>query len=573
MTESTDHTAPLRHMSLLTQADRPDIEEIQKYLNKTYGTYHPEFKVDVDGIPGIGTLRAITVGAQVELGWSGDQLDGVFGDSMAGVIPAITPGIDEKANEKFIKLVQCGLRCKGYQASTADSSGFGKYNAQTQSGVDALRKDADYTFYRKGDGGTQNGGASIVDSQVWKSLCRQMDFVKLAAGDESIREIQRHLNRNYQPLVGLNSSDGFMTPLSARALIKAVQQECGLEREQCDGRWGPTTSAHLPSSVNASSSSAWHNLITFGLYINGYDVEVAKPTWATALAKANQFSEFMLLSTSASPGKDRIAPSTIAALFVSYGDQNRGRSSMPYDPGAVRFGIDLATPLTGMSKTLVDSNTGLGKLAPQFVARYMQNAPQPVHDKELTPEEIEEIFSLEVVDGIYSSPMGIVPIWQTSANSREYFTTAQGTKDAQLANDRGDYLSIPDDITIYYAVDFDAYDEATILDILAYFTRVNTETERIGGRPIGVYGPRQVCNEVAKNGSATASFVANLSSGWSSNIGQGMPQSWSLDQYNAITGVKLYNDSDGSFAKEVDLDQVLHSERHGKMWMGEGIIN
>ena len=138
---------------------------------------------------------------------------------------------------------------------------------------------------------------------------------------------------------------------------------------------------------------------------------------------------------------------------------------------------------------------------------------------------------------------------------------------------RGDYLSIPDDITIYYAVDFDAYDEATMLDFLAYFTRVNTETERIGGRPIGVYGPRQVCNEVAKNGSATASFVANLSSGWSSNIGQGMPQSWSLDQYNAITGVKLYNDSDGSFAKEADLDQVLHSERHGKMWMGEGIIS
>lgn len=576
MADPTNHNSPADHRNssvsvspLLAQADRPDIEDIQKYLNETYGANHPEFKVDVDGIPGIGTLRAITAGAQIELGYTGNDIDGVYGDAMAADIPDITPDTDEDANEKFIKLVQCGLRCKGYRASTADSSGFGKYNLITRSGVDALRSDANYTFYRKGSGGTEDGGTDVVDSQVWKGLCRQMDFVKLPAADDNIREIQRYLNLNYQPSTGLNPADGVVTPTTSRALIKAVQSQIGVNP---DGFWGDEVASHLPSELTSSSSSAWRDLITFALYINGYGVDVTDPNWSENLGNAFEFAKFMLLAIDASPS-DNITASTIAALFVSYGNQNRGKTTMPAESTPPpRYGIDLATKLNGISKTLVNPEAGLGKLGPEFVARYMQNAPQPVHDKELTPEEIEQVFSHRLTNGSYTTPIGIVPIWQTSANSLDYFTPEQGTKDARLAKDRGDELGIPNDITVYFAVDYDAYGD-DIGTIVSYFTRLNTENEAIGGRPIGVYGPRLVCNEVSSSGGATASFVANLSYGWSSNIGQPMPTNWALDQYNTIK-VQFYNDSDGSNAgDEKEIDQVLNSDRHGKMWMGEGSVD
>lgn len=112
---------------------------------------------------------------------------------------------------------------------------------------------------------------------------------------------------------------------------------------------------------------------------------------------------------------------------------------------------------------------------------------------------------------------GIAPIWQTSANSADYFVPGQGAADAKAANARADMLKVPDNVTIYYAVDFDAFG-ATITDkVVPYFQEIAAETTN--RRPIGVYGPRAVCNVLHSKGLASASYVGDLSYGWTGNLG------------------------------------------------------
>lgn len=41
--------------------------------------------------------------------------------------------------------------------------------------------------------------------------------------------------------------------------------------------------------------------------------------------------------------------------------------------------------------------------------------------------------------------------------------------------------------------------------------------------------PRAVCNRMEQEGLASASYVGNLSYGWTGNLGQPMPDNWAID--------------------------------------------
>ena len=66
---------------------------------------------------------------------------------------------------------------------------------------------------------------------------------------------------------------------------------------------------------------------------------------------------------------------------------------------------------------------------------------------------------------------------------------------------------------------------------------------------IGVYGPRGVCNKTKEKGLTVSSFVGDMSSGFSANIGNILPRDWAFDQ---IATIKL-----GSGDGEIEIDKDI----------------
>ena len=66
---------------------------------------------------------------------------------------------------------------------------------------------------------------------------------------------------------------------------------------------------------------------------------------------------------------------------------------------------------------------------------------------------------------------------------------------------------------------------------------------------IGIYGTRNVCNRVtaASGTNILYSYVADMSYGWSGNLGFKMPKNWTFDQFVEYS------------AAGVDIDQVASS--------------
>ncbi|WP_054639938.1 glycoside hydrolase domain-containing protein [Lactococcus fujiensis] len=160
--------------------------------------------------------------------------------------------------------------------------------------------------------------------------------------------------------------------------------------------------------------------------------------------------------------------------------------------------------------------------------------------KNLTASEISLIINAGI---------SIFPIYEDGGYILTHFTASQGDIDGLTASLTAKELGIPYGTTIYYAVDVDIEDGNIEGTVIPYFKNVYSQTTALGYR-VGVYGTRNVCLKVSNAGYATASFVANMSTGWSGNLGFAMPHNWSFDQYNEFTM------GTGAGALPVDQDTV-----------------
>ena len=69
-------------------------------------------------------------------------------------------------------------------------------------------------------------------------------------------------------------------------------------------------------------------------------------------------------------------------------------------------------------------------------------------------------------------------------------------------------------------------------NVLPHFKGIVDSVAEAGGQYlVGVYGARNVCSRVAAAGHSTASFVSDLSSGYSGNYGYTLPADWAYDQF------------------------------------------
>jgi peptidoglycan hydrolase-like protein with peptidoglycan-binding domain len=72
-----------------------------------------------------------------------------------------------------------------------------------------------------------------------------------------------------------------------------------------------------------------------------------------------------------------------------------------------------------------------------------------------------------------------------------------------------------------------------------------------GGYRVGIYASRNICTRIAQAGYAVASFVSDMSTGFSGNLGFPIPDNWVFDQFHEISG----------YRGKWDLDRVAYSGR------------
>ena len=488
----------------------------QKWLNQEYGDVPGFGSVTENGKTGWNTIYGLTRALQHELGIT--SLANNFGSQSQAAYKKNILKKQDGVTDNMYAILQGALWCKGY------SPGYNfDYNRITQTvTVNAVFDEdvEDAVIEMKTDAGLINPDG-VVTLNTMKALL-SMDAFKLLksyGGKEVIRKMQQKFNREYEEYIGLMPCDGVYGRSTNKAVIYVLQAIEGMSPDVATGNFASKTQASCPdipyqktSSAAKSYSGSYYTdsqisdfieLLQFGMYVNG----VGDGTINGIFDSKTQQNVTTFQKKFALPVTGKVDLTTWLSLFVSYGDKNR-----------TALACDCATKLTeAKAKTLYDNGY-------RYVGRYLTKVPGGL-DKDITLEEAQIILN---------AGLNFFPIYQTVGTKKEYFTAEQGASDANAAIEAARKLGVPNGTIIYFAVDFDALDVDITNNVIPYFAKVH-ETMEKSIYKTGVYGVRNVCTRVSDKGYAYSSFVSNLSSGFSGNLGFPMPNNWAFDQFATVT--------------------------------------
>lgn len=458
--------------------------EFQQWMNATYKN-HREWKGSPeDGKHGGNTVFSMIQAIQAEIGY--DNLSGNFGSGTLSNVPVMELG---REFDNFTVILKGSLWRAGYAAGNM----FNKISNETVNAIKKIQKDI---------GISQTGQ---VDGYLWKALMTTDGYVTTwSGGSETLRKAQQQLNNitvygyNFAKdyLIGYLPCDGLGGRKLSTSIIKLIQARIGYSPSSATGNLGPATQSALPNLYN--QTSFFTKIARIALLANTYDVDSITEEWSEDLTFAlKQFQLDMNLSING-----RLNFETWMALLISYGDKNR-----PFK------GIDTRFELT---QERIDLIKGMGV---EIVGRYINGTDFKI----LRPDEPQRIIN---------NNLKLLPIYQESGDSINYFNYELGVKQANNAVVQLLKFGIPYGSTLYFAVDFDAQQHEIVSNILPYFEGVKNT---LRGFSVGVYGTRNVCEMVIKNGYAKLAFVSNMSSGYSGNLGFKMPNQWAFDQFDEIS--------------------------------------
>lgn len=270
-------------------------------------------------------------------------------------------------------------------------------------------------------------------------------------------------------------------------------------------------------------------LIKYALCCNGYSVNYYNATWTDELEGIIETFQ----SDYALPRTGRGDLDTWMSLLLSKGNTDRAA-----------LGCDCATILTA---------TKAGKLYDagyRYVGRYLTgnvNVNGSLISKALTISELNIIFD---------AGLKVFAIYQSGVPSVNYFSYEQGQLDATFALNAAVSLGIPYHEKIYFAVDYDMTKPQITTNVLPYFRGIRNIINNNNNKySIGIYGARNVCTRVCSAHLASSSFVADMSTGYSGNMGFPIPKNWAFDQFYEISS---FISPDGNFA----IDKDAYSRRY-----------
>ncbi|MCY9298030.1 DUF1906 domain-containing protein [Bacillus inaquosorum] len=489
----------------------------QQWLNETYSGKHGYNPVEESGKTGWDTIYGLTRALQIELGIS-EPADN-FGPTTQRLFKPLKRQAPDSEPSNMNFILQGALWCKGF-----NPGGFtGVFYEKTENAVKEFQKAAGLT--------TQDG---IVTTLIMKALLDMSAFKLVSGGDSRIRQIQQNLNRDYNDYIGLMPCDGLYARDTNKALIYALQKEEGMSTSVANGFFGNGTTSLCPTLTPGDSRTGFVLIVQYALYCNGksFDPGEFDGKYGVGVVSAvKAFQEFMCL-----PQTGYADMPTIKALLSSSGDTTRTASA-----------CDTATIITA-EKAQTLRNNGY-----KTVGRYLTGnvrTSNGLTSKALTSEELSVIVD---------AGLKVFPIYQDGGYESSYFVKDQGTRDAYSAASAARRLGFPSGTTIYFAVDFDAYDYEVTDKIIPYFQEIKsafTKVQTFSTAPkyeIGVYGPRNICIRTSEAGLTKYSFVANMSTGFSGNLGYPMPNNWAFDQF--------YEGTIGSGSGSIGIDKDGFSGR------------
>lgn len=463
--------------------------------------------VEENGKTGWPTIYALTRALQIELGI--EQTADSFGPTSRRLYAENPLRRKDGALDRKYAILQGALWCKGY-----DPGHYSSENPNGLIGAEFDEKVERAVLELKRDAGIQNPDG-IVTTNFMAALL-SMDAFKLLSsygGKQAVREFQQEMNRKYEEYIGIMPCDGVYGRNTNKAVLYALQAEEGLPVGVANGNFGPTTKKCCPTIpyggaqkdyygqiYSAVQISQFTRILKFGLYVNGFGDGNFSGEISSSVISHFQKHHAIPVTGVADLG-------TWLSIMISCGDTSR--------PAVA---ADCATILDEYkARTLATSGY-------EIIGRYLTGTIGQGISKALTKEEIKIIFDFG---------LRFFPIYQTSARSEAYFTPEQGAEDAVAARAAAESFGIPSQTIIYFAVDFDAMDYQITDRIIPYFRAVN---QAMGAQyKIGIYGARNICSRVAKAGYSVSSFVGDMSTGFSGNLGFKIPDDWAFDQFATVT--------------------------------------
>ncbi|MFE6636171.1 glycoside hydrolase domain-containing protein [Streptomyces tendae] len=486
----------------------------QRWANATYSGVAGYVRCAEDGITGWGTMNALTMGLQHELGIS--PVVASFGPTTLSRLEALGPlHVSWAQNANIARILKHALFCKGYWGGNYDT---GEIEPATGDAVDEMKSHMGLPT------------DTTVQARIFKCILNLDAYVRTPGGSDAVRQVQQWLNGHYwlKDAYVVGPCDGHYSRDVQKALMIALQYEIGVPVP--NGNFGDGTKAGLRGNpVGQGDSGVIPRLFSAACVFNSplpggstagftdtYDAELA--------AWVREFQDFSLLER----GEGDYG--TWCQLLVSMGDASR-----PVTGSDTRFEI---TP--ARARWLTDRNY-------EVVGRYLYDPPGSTLDKEIKPGELDTIFA---------AGLKVFPIFQANARTLGDFTTTQGYEHGALAHDLAREYGFNWGTVIYFAVDYDATQAEIDSAIVPYFQGVATALKQRGGRyRLGVYGSRNVCANVTERAGAKYSFVSGMSWGFSGNLGYPLPANWAFNQIQEIAV------TNGTDTFDLDRDAVSGRDR------------
>lgn len=502
-----------------------NVLKAQKYLNSMFGGHKEWVAIDEDGVTGTATMQGIIRAFQIQNGIS--NITGVVGPATIKKMKEL--GVIEKMNPKDksdinICLIQCALFCKGYNAG-------GITGIYYTTGVSAIRE-------MQVDAGIPVTGK--IDWKVWMGLLSMNWFKLVLRGDATTRMIQKQLNEDWSDIIGVGPCDGIVSRQTALSLIGALQAAEGVTTELIVNlnsvNFGNATTSNFPNCLKKNQNSdkymPYNKLVQYGLYFNGYDPGRFDGIFdGTTAEQIIKFQEFYALTGIDLIREGEVNVSTMKSLLTSKGDINRKAKA-----------CDCSTILN------LQQARALKTAGFTHVGRYLTGYVGSEH----TPK----FMTLDELSNIKDAGLAVFPIYQDGGYYLKYFqNSSQGTIDAQIAILAAERIGIPANATIYFAVDFDCYEYQMNAFIIPYFRKISlvfNSEKNVKNYKVGIYAPRYICTKVSELGYANTSFVADMSTGFSCNLGYPIPLNWAFDQFYEETF---------SATPSFNIDKVAYSGR------------
>ena len=473
---------------------------VQKWLNETYTGVNGYEQAPINGRTGWPTIYSLREALQHEIGLN--EIGEGFGDATRGALSGIVGKLNPGYVGNIAKLIQGAFWCKGINPGTDLNQNF---SSATVSAFKELQKNA----------GLIPDGIVTVD--LLAALFDMSAFVLVQGGDTKVRQLHRWLNSEYSRYLGIMPCDGIYQRDTNVGLIYALQRAVGISSTSANGNFGSATNAALKGiSLTVGSTGLLVRIVKYGLYLNSmYSGDFSESFDESVTSAIIRFRKFMNYSNKESGIADY---TVIKGLVTSNGDTGRDSNT-----------LDTATQLTAADVQHF-RNYGFS-----IVGRYLTGTVgNNFVPKNLTSTEVNTIL-----DG----GMKLFPIYEDGGYVIDYFTSTQGKKDAAIAINAALNLGLPAGTVIYFAVDVDFQDGDIDGTVIPYINAVQNILKQSIYKT-GIYGTRNVCLHAERVG-IHYSFVANMSYGWSGNLGFKMPDNWAFDQFveYPIYGVDIDQDA------------------------------